>query len=49
VLVRGDDEAVQALIAWLSQGPPAAQVAHVEVATVSEQELMQVPSGFTTR
>jgi acylphosphatase len=49
VLVRGNDEAVQALIAWLSQGPPAAQVAHVEVATLSEQELAQIPLGFTTR
>lgn len=49
VLVRGDEPAVQALVAWLSQGPPAAQVSHVDVQALSDQEIGEVPAGFRTR
>lgn len=28
--VQGEEEAVEALIRWAWQGPPAAQVAHIE-------------------
>ncbi|HEY5970687.1 MAG TPA: acylphosphatase [Pseudoxanthomonas sp.] len=30
VVAQGDPEAVEALAAWLRQGPPMARVAHVE-------------------
>lgn len=49
VLAKGEEAAVQALVAWLSQGPPAAQVSHVEVQTLSDQEVAQAPAGFQTR
>lgn len=49
VLVRGPDEAVQALVTWLSQGPPSAQVSNVEVQALTDQELAEVPAGFATR
>ncbi len=34
VLVEGQEEAVQTLIAWLAHGPPAARVDAVEIAAV---------------
>ena len=49
VLVKGEEAAVQALVAWLSQGPPAAQVRHVEVQALSDNELAETPTGFQTR
>lgn len=49
VVACGEEQAVQALVAWLSQGPPAARVDHVEVQDLSESEVTQVPAGFSTR
>ncbi|GAB1385380.1 hypothetical protein MASR1M59_05280 [Melaminivora sp.] len=41
--VQGQAEAVQALIAWAHQGPPAAQVEQVQIEEVAPTEL---PAGF---
>ena len=49
VLVKGEEAAVQALVAWLSQGPPAAQVNHVDVQMLSDQEVADTGAGFQTR
>lgn len=46
VLAVGSAEATQALIDWLWRGPPAADVADVEVSEVPLAELSGVPSGF---
>ncbi len=48
VLAVAEANAVQALIDWLWQGPPAAQVAAVEVIEVDVDELAGVPVGFRT-
>ncbi|HKE94581.1 MAG TPA: acylphosphatase [Povalibacter sp.] len=49
VLAVGEMTAVQSLIDWLAVGPPAAQVAAVEVREVVLEELGSVPAGFATR
>ena len=49
VLAVGRPEAVHALIDWLAVGPPAAQVANVEVREVLLEELGAAPAGFGTR
>jgi len=46
VLACGEDAKVQELIAWLHQGPPAAEVAAVEVV---DAECDPIPWGFSTR
>jgi acylphosphatase len=49
VLAIGDPAAVHALVEWLRQGPPAAQVTDVRCAEVTLAELGELPSGFATR
>lgn len=49
VLAVGDAAAVQTLLDWLSIGPPAARVAHVEVETLQPEDLEQLPTDFSTR
>lgn len=49
VLVVGEPVAVESLIGWLAQGPPAAQVANVEVRDVALDEIGDVPVGFAAR
>ena len=49
VLAIGDPAAVHALVEWLRQGPPAAQVTDVKCAEVTLAELGELPSGFATR
>ena len=49
VLAIGDPAAVHALVEWLRQGPPAAQVTDVKCAAVTLAELGELPSGFATR
>jgi len=49
VLAIGQAQAVHALIDWLAIGPPAAQVANVEVREVTLSELGEAPIGFGTR
>lgn len=44
VLACGSDEAVQALVRWLWQGPRLAEVASVEV----EDQAGEVPTDFST-
>jgi len=48
VLAVAEPNAVQALIDWLWQGPPAAHVAQVEVVEVPLEDLGDVPVGFAT-
>jgi acylphosphatase len=49
VLAVGDPAAVHALVEWLWQGPPAAQVGDVQVIEVALGELGDMPSGFANR
>lgn len=49
VLAVGEAAAVQSLIDWLGRGPPAAQVAHVEVHELGIEALPVLPVGFGTR
>jgi len=49
VLAMGESAAVEALIAWLWQGPPAAHVRHVEVQEVDATVTVAESSGFTIR
>lgn len=46
VLACGEEAKVQELIAWLWEGPPAAQVQGIEV---QEVDAAQVPKDFSTR
>jgi acylphosphatase len=46
VLAVAEPEAIQTLIDWLWRGPPAAQVANVEVIELALDELEDVPVGF---
>lgn len=48
VLACGAATAVQSLCDWLWEGPPAAQVSVVEVATVAPDSLAEWPSSFRT-
>ena len=48
VLVVAEPQAVNHLIDWLWQGPPAAEVSGVEVREVAIDELNDVPVGFGT-
>lgn len=48
VLAVAEPGAVQTLIDWLWQGPPAAQVSGVDVIEVELEELTDVPVGFST-
>jgi acylphosphatase len=49
VLAVAEPDAVQSLIDWLWQGPPAAQVSDVQVLELQIDELDDVPVGFGTR
>ena len=49
VLACGAPEAVQALCDWLWQGPPAADVASVEIETLPDAHPGQRPARFGTR
>lgn len=49
VLAVAEPDAVQSLIDWLWQGPPAAQVSDVQVLELKVDELDDVPVGFGTR
>jgi acylphosphatase len=49
VLAVGDTAAVQSLVEWLWQGPPAAQVTDVICANVAPEEVGELPSSFGTR
>lgn len=49
VLAVGESAAVRALIDWLAQGPPAAQVAAVDVREIQLEELGDIPVGFGAR
>lgn len=49
VLVVGEPAAVQALIAWLWRGPPAAHVTAVDVEDVPVEGLGELPPAFATR
>ena len=46
VLACGEAAKIEALIGWLQEGPPAAEVTGVDVEAVDG---MQPPSRFTTR
>jgi len=48
VLACGPPESVEALCAWLWEGPPVAQVATVEVETLSPETLPVRPNAFAT-
>jgi len=49
VLAVGEPAAVDALVAWLWHGPPAAHVADVQCTDVPPSELGELPSGFGNR
>lgn len=49
VLALGEPSAVHSLIDWLAVGPPAAQVARVEVTELDVDAIDDVPVGFGTR
>lgn len=46
VLAVGEPQAIQGLIDWLWQGPPAADVKQVEVQELSLEALGELPVGF---
>jgi acylphosphatase len=48
VLVLAESTAAQALVDWLWQGPPAAQVTTVDVVELELDQLDDVPVGFGT-
>jgi acylphosphatase len=48
VLAVGGAPEVEALVQWLWQGPPSAQVTHVDIEEVSELDLDDVPTEFIT-
>lgn len=48
VLAVGEPQAVQALIEWMWQGPPTAQVEAVSIEELSLEALQALPSDFTT-
>jgi acylphosphatase len=48
VLAVAEPRSVQALIDWLWAGPPAADVAEVEVIEVDLEQIDDVPVGFST-
>lgn len=48
VLAVGPPAAVQALIDWLWQGPPTAQVEAVSIEELSLEALAALPDAFTT-
>lgn len=48
VLIVAESHAAQALIEWLWQGPPAAQVTGVDVLDLELDEINDVPVGFGT-
>jgi acylphosphatase len=49
VLAVGELAAVMSLVDWLGVGPPAAQVASVEVTELDVDAIDDVPVGFATR
>ena len=49
VLAVGEPAAVDALIEWLWQGPPAAHVSDVKCREVAVADLGEVPSSFGAR
>lgn len=49
VLAVGEPQAVQSLVDWLWQGPPAADVKQVDVQELSPDELFDLPVGFAQR
>ena len=49
VLAVGERAAVDELIAWLWQGPPAAHVTDVKCIDLAVDELGELPSSFGTR
>jgi acylphosphatase len=49
VLAVGEPAAVDALVAWLWHGPPAAHVQDVQCADVTLGDLGEIPGGFGTR
>jgi acylphosphatase len=49
VLAVGERAAVDELIAWLWQGPPAAHVTDVKCIDLAVGELGELPSSFGTR
>nr|WP_218043178.1 acylphosphatase [Steroidobacter gossypii] len=49
VLAVGEPQAVQSLVDWLWQGPPAADVKQVDVQELSPDELLDLPVGFAQR
>lgn len=48
VLAVGEPAAVDALVEWLWQGPPAAQVQDVQCADVALGDLGEMPEAFRT-
>jgi acylphosphatase len=49
VLMVGSAVAAQALIDWLWQGPPAADVTHIEMQELQLKDLGALPASFETR
>ena len=49
VLAVGEPAAVQALIEWLRQGPPAAHVTDVNCTELALGEVGELPGAFGTR
>jgi acylphosphatase len=49
VLAVGERAAVDELVEWLWQGPPAAHVTDVKYSDVAVGELGEIPSSFGTR
>jgi acylphosphatase len=48
VLACGEPDAVQSLCDWLWRGPPAAEVASVEIEVISLAALRERPTRFVT-
>lgn len=49
VLAVGEPPAVQGLLEWLWQGPPASEVKAVEVQELTLEDLEDLPVGFGQR
>ena len=49
LLASGDSDAVDRLVQWCRQGPPAARVEHVNQGEAAADELSSLPQGFEIR
>ena len=47
-LLHGEDEAVDAVLAWARRGPPSARVSQVDVRDATADEVSELQPGFVS-